>query len=162
MPAVIRLTFYLYSLHPGFNDMVNRFVPERVTSFSDKGSWSMLSGGQHHTVALDSKGKKMCWYFDLFDIFFFLLSYFCTVCDQSFICSSFKIVCVTVLFLFVGVIDQMQSFVLQGKFTPLAGKIMGVWVQIKTVGRSRSPRWFLPCRILPVLMWQQEAVLALL
>ncbi|XP_059172276.1 regulator of chromosome condensation-like [Physella acuta] len=41
----------------GFNDMVNRFIPERVTSFSEKGSWSMLSGGQHHTVALDSKGK---------------------------------------------------------------------------------------------------------
>ncbi|XP_005105535.1 regulator of chromosome condensation isoform X2 [Aplysia californica] len=41
----------------GFGDMENRFVPERVKSFSENGPWSMISGGQHHTVALDGKGK---------------------------------------------------------------------------------------------------------
>uniref|UniRef100_A0A0B6Z548 RCC1-like domain-containing protein n=1 Tax=Arion vulgaris TaxID=1028688 RepID=A0A0B6Z548_9EUPU len=41
----------------GFGDMVNRFVPERVKWFSENGPWSMMEGGQHHTVALNSKGK---------------------------------------------------------------------------------------------------------
>ncbi|KAK7501483.1 hypothetical protein BaRGS_00007287, partial [Batillaria attramentaria] len=42
----------------GFGDMVNRFLPERVQSFCVEGrQWQQISGGQHHTVALDSNGK---------------------------------------------------------------------------------------------------------
>uniref|UniRef100_A0A2C9JH32 RCC1-like domain-containing protein n=2 Tax=Biomphalaria glabrata TaxID=6526 RepID=A0A2C9JH32_BIOGL len=41
----------------GFDDKVNRFVPGRVSSFSDLGSWTMISGGLHHTIALHSSGK---------------------------------------------------------------------------------------------------------
>jgi len=42
----------------GFGDMVNRFNAERVPSFSEhQGGWQMISGGQHHSVALDSQGK---------------------------------------------------------------------------------------------------------
>ncbi|XP_060077678.1 regulator of chromosome condensation-like [Ylistrum balloti] len=40
----------------GFSDMKNRFVPERVGSFSVK-KWLKLDGGQHHTVAMDTNGK---------------------------------------------------------------------------------------------------------
>ena len=37
--------------------MDNRFVPERVASFAANGQqWQAISGGQHHTVALDSEG----------------------------------------------------------------------------------------------------------
>jgi len=39
--------------------MNNRFVPEKVKSFSNK-KWSCISGGQHHTVAMDSDGNKHC------------------------------------------------------------------------------------------------------
>ena len=35
--------------------MKNRFVPELVKSFAKKG-WAELSGGQHHTIALDDAG----------------------------------------------------------------------------------------------------------
>lgn len=41
----------------GFEDMVNRFIPERVKSFSENGEWSVICGGLHHTVALNSQGK---------------------------------------------------------------------------------------------------------
>ena len=41
----------------GFGDMENRFIPERAQSFAVHGrEWQVLSGGQHHTVALDTKG----------------------------------------------------------------------------------------------------------
>ena len=39
----------------GFNDMKNRFVPEKVKSF--KGNFVSIGSGQHHTVALDNEGK---------------------------------------------------------------------------------------------------------
>lgn len=41
----------------GFGDMVNRFNAERVKSFSESGPWACISGGQHHTVAMNSEGK---------------------------------------------------------------------------------------------------------
>ncbi|KAH9523591.1 Regulator of chromosome condensation [Bulinus truncatus] len=41
----------------GFEDNSNRFIPVRVPSFSELGSWTMLSGGLHHTIALHSTGK---------------------------------------------------------------------------------------------------------
>jgi len=41
----------------GFGDMGNRYNAERVKSFSEGGSWQMISGGQHHSVALDTDGK---------------------------------------------------------------------------------------------------------
>ncbi|CAL1547154.1 unnamed protein product [Lymnaea stagnalis] len=41
----------------GFGDMENRFVPGRSQTFSESGPWEMISGGQHHTVALNAKGK---------------------------------------------------------------------------------------------------------
>lgn len=44
----------------GFSDMENRFMPERVTSFSSDKEWTCIDGGQHHTVALDSDGKVYC------------------------------------------------------------------------------------------------------
>ncbi|KAK7100546.1 regulator of chromosome condensation-like isoform X2 [Littorina saxatilis] len=40
----------------GFGDIENRFIPERVQSFAGR-QWQILSGGQHHTVAMDSEGK---------------------------------------------------------------------------------------------------------
>ena len=36
--------------------MVNRFNAERVKSFSESGPWACISGGQHHTVAMNSEG----------------------------------------------------------------------------------------------------------
>ena len=48
--------FYISVVHPGFGDMANRFVPEKVKSFAKK-EWVCIQGGQHHTVALDSSGK---------------------------------------------------------------------------------------------------------
>ena len=38
--------------------MKNRFVPEKVKSFSTDKGWLDISGGQHHTLALDSEGKQ--------------------------------------------------------------------------------------------------------
>ena len=38
--------------------MKNRFVPEKVKSFSTDRGWLDISGGQHHTLALDSEGKQ--------------------------------------------------------------------------------------------------------
>ena len=37
--------------------MKNRFVPELVKSFNREKGWVEISGGQHHTIALDSSGK---------------------------------------------------------------------------------------------------------
>lgn len=36
--------------------MKNRFMPSKVDSFKDR-DWIDISGGQHHTVALDAAGK---------------------------------------------------------------------------------------------------------
>lgn len=41
----------------GFSDMKNRFVPEKCKSFAGKATWKEISGGQHHTIALDSEGR---------------------------------------------------------------------------------------------------------
>ncbi|ESO92365.1 hypothetical protein LOTGIDRAFT_178675 [Lottia gigantea] len=42
----------------GFEDMENKFHPQRIKSFCrEEGKWTMISGGQHHTIALDSNGK---------------------------------------------------------------------------------------------------------
>ncbi|XP_074640738.1 regulator of chromosome condensation-like [Tubulanus polymorphus] len=40
----------------GIDDMENRFMPERLTSFEGK-QWKSFASGQHHTVALDTAGK---------------------------------------------------------------------------------------------------------
>ena len=37
--------------------MKNRFVPERVKSFSAEKNWKVIAGGQHHTLAVDKDGK---------------------------------------------------------------------------------------------------------
>ena len=37
--------------------MKNRFVPELVKSFDGSKGWKEMSGGQHHTLALDKNGK---------------------------------------------------------------------------------------------------------
>ncbi|XP_041357902.1 regulator of chromosome condensation-like [Gigantopelta aegis] len=44
----------------GFKDMENRFHPERVDVFNSGQTWLQISGGQHHTVLLDQKGKVYC------------------------------------------------------------------------------------------------------
>jgi regulator of chromosome condensation len=41
----------------GIPDMQNKFVPEKAASFAKDKNWSMISGGQHHTIALDGQGK---------------------------------------------------------------------------------------------------------
>ena len=41
----------------GFSDMKNRFVPEKCKSFDRKCDWKEISGGQHHTIALDGEGE---------------------------------------------------------------------------------------------------------
>lgn len=40
----------------GFDDMVNRFVPDKCPAFKSDLDWKELSGGQHHTLALDKNG----------------------------------------------------------------------------------------------------------
>lgn len=40
----------------GFPDQDTRFCPDLITSFQGK-KWKMISGGQHHTLALDEDGK---------------------------------------------------------------------------------------------------------
>lgn len=40
----------------GFDDMVNRFVPDKVKSFAKDKDWKQIAGGQHHTIALDKNG----------------------------------------------------------------------------------------------------------
>ncbi|XP_036362484.1 regulator of chromosome condensation isoform X1 [Octopus sinensis] len=40
----------------GFSDLEDRFVPQKVLSFSDQ-TWLDIGGGMHHTVALSSDGK---------------------------------------------------------------------------------------------------------
>ena len=37
--------------------MKNRFVPEKCKAFSADKKWCEISGGQHHTLALDGEGK---------------------------------------------------------------------------------------------------------
>ena len=37
--------------------MKNRYVPELVKSFAADRNWAELSGGQHHTIALDEAGN---------------------------------------------------------------------------------------------------------
>ncbi|RUS71973.1 hypothetical protein EGW08_020266 [Elysia chlorotica] len=49
--------YVTFAKENSFEDMVNRFLPERVRSFSESGQWSTICGGLHHTVALDSNGK---------------------------------------------------------------------------------------------------------
>ncbi len=44
----------------GISDMVNRFMPEKVKSFTPDKKWASISGGQHHTLALDESGKLIC------------------------------------------------------------------------------------------------------
>ncbi|ELT90046.1 hypothetical protein CAPTEDRAFT_159495 [Capitella teleta] len=41
----------------GFDDMVNRYVPDRCKSFKTDLDWKDISGGQHHTIALDANGQ---------------------------------------------------------------------------------------------------------
>ncbi|XP_013410879.1 regulator of chromosome condensation [Lingula anatina] len=41
----------------GVDDMQNRFVPEKLESFSFSKDWKTIQGGQHHTVAIDGSGK---------------------------------------------------------------------------------------------------------
>ena len=36
--------------------MKNRYVPEKVPSFNPASGWQEISGGQHHSVALDKQG----------------------------------------------------------------------------------------------------------
>ncbi|KAK2168914.1 hypothetical protein LSH36_13g10022 [Paralvinella palmiformis] len=40
----------------GFSDMLNRFMPEISSSFDSNKGWKEISGGQHHTLALDKDG----------------------------------------------------------------------------------------------------------
>ncbi|GAB1603361.1 regulator of chromosome condensation-like isoform X1 [Argonauta hians] len=40
----------------GFSDLEDRFIPQKVTSFSNK-QWLDITGGMHHTVALSDEGK---------------------------------------------------------------------------------------------------------
>ena len=37
--------------------MLNRFMPEISSSFDSNKGWKEISGGQHHTLALDKDGK---------------------------------------------------------------------------------------------------------
>ena len=39
--------------------MMNRFVPERVKSFSAAKDWKVIAGGQHHTLAIDKDGMRL-------------------------------------------------------------------------------------------------------
>jgi regulator of chromosome condensation len=41
----------------GFNDMKNRYVPEKVKSFNSDKGWVDIAGGQHHAIALDKDGQ---------------------------------------------------------------------------------------------------------
>ena len=41
----------------GFGDTENRFVPSIVKSLDPKKKWLDISGGQHHSLALDGEGK---------------------------------------------------------------------------------------------------------
>jgi hypothetical protein len=36
--------------------MVNRYVPDKCKSFQKDLDWKDISGGQHHTLALDKDG----------------------------------------------------------------------------------------------------------
>ena len=43
---------------PGLGDMANRFVPERSGLLAEHAhKWNVISGGQHHTIALDEVGQ---------------------------------------------------------------------------------------------------------
>ena len=41
----------------GFPDMKNKFIPELSKTFAREKNWMAISGGQHHTLALDGKGR---------------------------------------------------------------------------------------------------------
>ncbi|XP_048256048.1 regulator of chromosome condensation-like [Haliotis rufescens] len=41
----------------GFDDMENRYLPERAASFCMGTDWKSIMAGQHHTVALDTEGR---------------------------------------------------------------------------------------------------------
>jgi len=40
----------------GISDMQNKFMPEKCKSFACDKNWMSISGGQHHTLALDGAG----------------------------------------------------------------------------------------------------------
>ena len=48
----------MFLLCSGFVDMLNRFVPSICDSFSSLLNWKIISGGQHHALALDKNGEN--------------------------------------------------------------------------------------------------------
>ena len=42
--------------YAGISDMKNKYIPEKCVSFDPKKDWMSISGGQHHTLALDGSG----------------------------------------------------------------------------------------------------------
>lgn len=48
---------FLTAIVSGFDDMENRYLPERVASFCMGTDWKSIMAGQHHTVALDTEGE---------------------------------------------------------------------------------------------------------
>lgn len=56
--------------------MINKFIPERARLFSENGTWSMISGGQHHAVALSSEGTLHIQFCDEHTLFALYVKYF--------------------------------------------------------------------------------------